>query len=219
MIDPLPGLTGLVFFLVASQSLALQIISRPRLRRASVLLLAGLLAGFALFNSLSWSAAPKRKLRVAALGWTYDGIGGLRHRPMEMYRKILQPAVKEAARQGAVLLVTPETGFKIGRFLKPKLFGLLKTLAKQNSIFRSVENRHAVVRAASNGISAIISAKGELLARRDHFLEDKGLLITDLPLYGPGGTLFSKAGEWVPLVCLGLVLLAAVWVWRRRRRA
>lgn len=87
----------------------------------------------------------------------------------------------------------------------------------ENSRFRAVESRYAVVRAASNGISAIITARGEVLARRDHFTEGPGALVVDLPLY-ESGSFYSRAGNWPVIFCLLLLLLGQAWTWRHRLR-
>ncbi len=86
----------------------------------------------------------------------------------------------------------------------------------ENSIFRAVENDYGVVRGASNGISAIISPRGEVLQRMDHFQRGPGVVVADLPLFA-GAAPYSHAGDWLVWVCLALVaILAAVW-WRRYR--
>jgi apolipoprotein N-acyltransferase len=70
----------------------------------------------------------------------------------------------------------------------------------QNTIHRAIESRFAIVRAASNGISAIISAKGQVLAAKDHFREGPGLIVADVPIYGHR-TIFSRFGHWFVVVC------------------
>jgi apolipoprotein N-acyltransferase len=65
----------------------------------------------------------------------------------------------------------------------------------QNSIHRAIESRFAIVRAASNGISAIISPTGKRLAVSDHFEEGPALLVTDVPVYDMR-TIFSRFGSW-----------------------
>ncbi|MHC5080406.1 MAG: apolipoprotein N-acyltransferase [Planctomycetota bacterium] len=78
----------------------------------------------------------------------------------------------------------------------------------ENVRFRAVENRFAVVRAASNGISAILSRRGEILARMDHFEKGPGVILADVPLIA-GGTFFSALWDWFPLLCLGF--LVGLW--------
>lgn len=85
----------------------------------------------------------------------------------------------------------------------------------ENSIFRAVENRYAVVRAATNGVSAIITARGQVLARLDPFQEGAGLIVAKLPVFA-GGTFYSLTGDWMMLGgSFGLLILA----WLRRRQS
>lgn len=92
----------------------------------------------------------------------------------------------------------------------------MKDVHLENSLFRAVENDYAVVRAASDGASAIVSPRGEVLARRDHFDAGPAVIVADVSL-GGGRTLFARLGDWVPIAA-ALVLLALLVLARRRRR-
>lgn len=83
----------------------------------------------------------------------------------------------------------------------------------QSTIHRAIESRFAIVRAASNGISAIISPKGAVLDMRDHFREGPGLVLADVPIYNTR-TVFSRFGHWFVPVC---VILLTVHIVRRKR--
>jgi apolipoprotein N-acyltransferase len=83
----------------------------------------------------------------------------------------------------------------------------------ENAIFRGIENGYGVVRAASNGISAILSPRGELLARRDHFREGPGLIVARVPLRD-GVQPYSLLGDW--LAAASAVMLG-IGAWSRRR--
>jgi apolipoprotein N-acyltransferase len=93
----------------------------------------------------------------------------------------------------------------------------VKEFHLENSILRAIENDYAVVRASSNGVSVIVSPRGEVLARRDHFRDGPGLAIARVSLRG-GPTFYSSVGDWPPLA--GALLLVAVGLsrWRARRR-
>jgi len=86
----------------------------------------------------------------------------------------------------------------------------------ENSIFRGVENRYGVIRAASNGISAIIAPSGQVLARSDHFKDGPGVIVADMPVV-PAGTPYSRAGDVIVVVCL-IGLIGGVVLFRMRRR-
>jgi apolipoprotein N-acyltransferase len=82
----------------------------------------------------------------------------------------------------------------------------------QNSIHRAIESRFAIVRAASNGISAIISPTGKRLAVSDHFKEGPALLVADVPIYNVRTT-FSRLGHW--FVVAGSLLLVVYYLLKR----
>lgn len=86
----------------------------------------------------------------------------------------------------------------------------------QNSIHRAIESHYAIVRAARNGISVIVSPHGPVLAQCDHLDQGVGLLVADVPV-GSGPTLFSRAGHWPVAVCaVFLASMAALSLLRRR---
>ena len=87
----------------------------------------------------------------------------------------------------------------------------------QSSIHRAIESRYAVVRAAINGISAIISPTGEVLAQQDHFSDGPGVIIAEVPVYSTR-TVFSIIGHWPVVVsvvflviCVGRNFLSSIF--------
>jgi len=80
-------------------------------------------------------------------------------------------------------------------------------------IHRAIDSRFAIVRAASNGISAIISPRGEILDVRDHFRGGPGLVIADVPVYNRR-TIFSRHGHWFVVAC---VILLGIHIVQRKR--
>ena len=88
----------------------------------------------------------------------------------------------------------------------------------ENSRFRGVESGYAIVRAASNGISAIVTARGEVLAERDHFAEGIGRIEADLPIY-ERGSLYNRIGDWGALGLAVVLIGAGAVLARRRNRA
>jgi apolipoprotein N-acyltransferase len=79
---------------------------------------------------------------------------------------------------------------------------------------RAVEQGLPLIRAANNGISAIIDPQGRVLARLG--LDVRGTLDTALPRAAPP-TLYAKVGEG-SFAILVVALAAAAWLTRRRDR-
>jgi apolipoprotein N-acyltransferase len=79
----------------------------------------------------------------------------------------------------------------------------------QSSIHRAIESSYAIVRAAFNGISAIISPKGKRLAVSDHLHNSPNLLVAEVPVYTTR-TLFSRFGHWFVLSCVILLVARIV---------
>jgi apolipoprotein N-acyltransferase len=76
----------------------------------------------------------------------------------------------------------------------------------QSSVSRAIECRYAVVRAATDGISAVISAKGKVLAKMDHFKDGPGCVVAEVGIYDTV-TLYSILGDKT-MIGLGAVYLA-----------
>jgi len=84
----------------------------------------------------------------------------------------------------------------------------------ENSRFRPIENGYAVVRPAFNGVSAVVDARGNVLAQQDHVENGPAVLVADLPLYEGG-----RPNAWIAGLApfCWLAVLAAAFVPRRRR--
>lgn len=88
----------------------------------------------------------------------------------------------------------------------------------ENAIFRAIENGFAMVRAASHGISALVSSRGEVVARCDHVIEGSKLLCGDLAFGGGEPTFFARWGD-LPLLLAVFALAARGMLPVRRRGA
>lgn len=72
------------------------------------------------------------------------------------------------------------------------------------NIFRAVETRRPVLRAANNGISAVIDPWGRVLARKK--LDEPGVLTARVPVYADTGlTFYSSRGHWLGRFCAVIV--------------
>jgi apolipoprotein N-acyltransferase len=80
------------------------------------------------------------------------------------------------------------------------------------AVFRAVENRRPLVRAANTGFSGFISEKGEVIKRGDLFREE--VLLARLPLENSTFTVYTLHGDFfaVALLILSLInLLYILW--------
>lgn len=84
--------------------------------------------------------------------------------------------------------------------------------------FRSIETRLPQLRVTTNGISAFVDPTGAVLAATP--MGERAVLAGEVPLREPPATLMRRWGDWVgraaALLLLGIALLGAVRVWRRR---
>ena len=71
------------------------------------------------------------------------------------------------------------------------------------SVLRAAETRRPVLRAANTGISAVISASGEILARAE--LNTRAILTADVPLpLDAHESFFMRWGDWFSWVCAAI---------------
>ncbi len=79
---------------------------------------------------------------------------------------------------------------------------------------RAVENRIALVRSTNSGVTAVVDARGEILAELPMF--EKGWLVVDVPLYGEQPlTIYSRFGDWFGKLLLLAALLIYALSWRQ----
>lgn len=82
------------------------------------------------------------------------------------------------------------------------------------SRFRAVEHRAPMLRATNTGISAIVSASGEVLERVPY--DTEGEIVRDVPLVHRDRTLYARIAPFVRWI-LGLAAVFAIFVTRVRR--
>ena len=80
-----------------------------------------------------------------------------------------------------------------------------------STLWRALEMRTAIARATSDGVSVLVSARGEVVARADHFDIGFETLIAELPLGSGRATIYAKWGDWFPLSCGVAALVATLW--------
>jgi apolipoprotein N-acyltransferase len=82
------------------------------------------------------------------------------------------------------------------------------------TVFRAVENRVPLIRAANTGITAIIDSRGHIRAMTQIFKETS---LTGEVKLGTGGSLYTRVGDLFARLCLGGSLLIAALSFRRKR--
>ncbi len=117
------------------------------------------------------------------------------------YEIIFPDLVRRFVDEGAQVLTTITNDAWFGRTAAPfQHFSM--------AVFRAVENRVPVVRAANTGISGFIDTKGRILAVSDIFTE---AYLTKALVPGAGKTFYTRYGDLFAYGCIlfGIVLLAA----------
>ena len=114
------------------------------------------------------------------------------------FESIFPELARAMTRNGALLLVNLTNDAWYGMTSAPyQHFSM--------AVFRAVENRRPLVRAANTGFSAFISAQGKILQVSDLFSETA--LSEKIVLGNPSLTLYSRYGDFFPLALLVLVLI------------
>lgn len=90
-----------------------------------------------------------------------------------------------------------------------------------NSVFRAIESRRPMLRAANTGVTAVIDPLGRVIEQLDDngntFIEGFMTATIDVPERG-GLTFYTRHGELFSMICLfGALLAALVWVHKSRR--
>jgi apolipoprotein N-acyltransferase len=153
--------------------------------------LRGLLA-----NVLQIFALPMSSLAPGPDDQQLPSVAGLRYAPFICYEVVYPEFVRRHARDADFLLtVSNDTWFGAS-------WGPLQHL--QMAAMRARENGRYMVRATNNGVSALISEKGEIVARTPQF--ETATLSGTVRLF-TGSTPWSAWGNWpLLLLCWGVVL-------------
>jgi len=70
-----------------------------------------------------------------------------------------------------------------------------------NHRWRALENRFALARATSDGISALSSFDGRVSIASDHFRDGPKLLVSDVRVGNGQPTFYACTGDWFPILC------------------
>jgi apolipoprotein N-acyltransferase len=145
--------------------------------------------------------------RPGTVGDTVDW-NGTRLGVLICYEVIFPYISRAATKNGARLLVNITNDAWYGRSSAPyQHFSM--------AVFRAVENRRALIRAANTGISGFIDPSGRILAATPLFVE--AVVTRDVPLLAQR-SVYSRSGDVFALACLAAAVLAmAVTEFQRRR--
>lgn len=147
----------------------------------------------------------KPGLKGTTLDWEGGKLG-----PLICYEIIVPPLARAMTAEGAHLLVSQTNDAWFGRTSAPyQHFSM--------GVFRAVENRRSLVRAANTGISGYIDATGKIVEQTGLF-EDRALTrwvaLLDVP------TVYTRVGDLFAQICLVLTAVNLLWpLWVRRSRA
>lgn len=129
------------------------------------------------------------------------------------YESIFPELARAMTRSGAELLINLTNDAWYGMTSAPHQHFSM-------AVFRAVENRRPLVRAANTGFSAFISARGEILEATELFSE--ALIHRALERGSSRLTLYARYGDLLPLALLALVFLHGVSVlyskWNIKKR-
>ncbi len=155
------GMAGLMFVLGTIQALAVNAVLSRRQRVVSVVTLFGVVAVVVALDAAILSRRPSGNLRVAAIGWSLsEDEGGMG--TSGAFDRLYAEPVTAAARQGARLIVSPETAFAEYDDPDRKPFGRFTKLARQHGVYLAVG--YLDLKSQENRM-AFIGPSGEILGR------------------------------------------------------
>ena len=90
------------------------------------------------------------------------------------------------------------------------------------NVFRAVENKVAIARAATTGISAFISPSGEIIAKiqdeNNNDISVAGILIRDIPL-SDKKTFYTRFGDIFAFISIGISTICIIIALTRKKDA
>jgi len=132
-------------------------------------------------------------------GDTIGVLEGIPPRGVAICKDLDFPALGRAYGEAGVgLLLVPAWDFVHDRWVHSRMATL-----------RGVESGYAMARTATAGLLTVSDSYGRVLAERASDESDEVVLSAVVRL-GPGGTFYSRRGDWFGWVCLALVLAACI---------
>lgn len=132
-------------------------------------------------------------------GDTIGVLEGIPPRGVAICKDLDFPALGRAYGEAGVgLLLVPAWDFVHDRWVHSRMATL-----------RGVESGYAMARTATAGLLTVSDSYGRVLAERASDESDE-VLLSAIVRPGPGGTFYSRNGDWFGWLCLALVLAACV---------
>lgn len=150
---------------------------------------------------LPWTGRWKRGPGPKAVSFRLRDGRSLTVAPLICYESIFPSYVADSVRQGAELLLTLSNDSWFSGTPAPRLH-----LA--HAAFRSIETRRPQVRVTNSGVSALIDAKGTVLAEVDD--NQRSGLVMRVPVTAPLSSLALAWGNWLGPVALGVAFVLLV---------
>lgn len=113
------------------------------------------------------------------------------------------PLGRAYARAGVGLMLVPAWDFVKDGWIHSRM-----------AVLRGVEGGYAIARSAANGLATVSDAQGRIVVERSSSEAAEVLLIAVVPV-GPGGTFYTRNGDWFAWLCLA-VAFASIVGGRRR---
>ena len=157
-------------------------------------------------------------LRLQGLPYANFDRGAAQQEPLEAAGQHIAASICYEDAYGSTMLPTMQTATMLLNVTNDSWFGHSPARYQhlQISRLRAMETGRPMVRAASDGVSAVIGHRGEILVSAPEY-EPNVMRGSLQPRTGL--TPYARTGNW-PVVCLVLVFgLAAAWLGRRRKSA
>jgi len=120
------------------------------------------------------------------------------------FESIFPQISRRFVNEGAnVLCIVTNDAWFVGTFAPQQHFSMAP--------FRAVENRISVFRCANYGVSCIIDPWGRISQKLEPASRE-GYIAGEVSLR-PGGTFYTKTGDYFPWSCLAFALFLVVWTW------
>ncbi|MCZ6603314.1 MAG: apolipoprotein N-acyltransferase [Planctomycetota bacterium] len=150
--------------------------------------------------------APGEHADPATIRW---GTRDVRFGALICYEVVMPDLARQSRSAGADFLVNISNE----AWFPPKEQDQMIAMAK----FRAVENGISLVRATTNGITCVISPRGEVIASLPRGRRQAEVMVQEVPLTSSGPTFYARWGDLFSVVVL--LVVGGLWLreWKRTR--